>query len=193
MDNNSYSEAFENFIEQIQAEGINKLDGYEEDLLEKVSNEERNIVESIIYKLYIGGDTSVEQFIPQLKNYNGMKMLEENYSLHSIPSKRNADISYILWKETGEDKYIESIIEDYNIENELQRQGILWYLSQMGKNIKMKEFFRETSKKDTYDVNRFMAYYGYLYCDNVINAPDDYSDKEILKKARQFVYGDNRA
>lgn len=189
------SNAFIEFIAQTKSTGYDRIESYNDDLFDLVDDDEINDLEDVIYKLYNFGDIKVEKFLPKLKKYDGIKLLTDELEKNSIPSKRNADVSYILWKYTNDKKYEENLINDFDIENELVRQGILWNILHITVSDEIKEFYVNTVVNDSYDAVRFMAAYGYLYCNGIVENLFNYDDESMNQKVREVVYSvqSNRA
>ena len=104
------SKAYSYFIEQLNAVGTKRMDGYYPKLMEEIYDWERDEIEDIVWKQFCEKeDIDVAAFLPKLKKYQGVEKLKEMLLTSTVPSERSVTLSIILY-EINEDKtYLEII------------------------------------------------------------------------------------
>lgn len=81
------SRAYKYLIEQVDAVGFKKMDGYYPKIMEEIYDWERNEVEDIIWETFHkNNDYDLAMFFPKLKNYNGIEELKNTLEKCRIPS-----------------------------------------------------------------------------------------------------------
>lgn len=114
------SKAYETFISQINASGSGKLEGYNQNLFDEIYDFEIEQVEDLIWStFYSKHDTEILILFPPLKKYDGISALRQIIDNYSVPSQTNILISYLLYQNTEENRYLQlieqNIVEsDYN-------------------------------------------------------------------------------
>ncbi|MBD5533934.1 MAG: hypothetical protein HDQ98_17380 [Lachnospiraceae bacterium] len=104
------SRAYGYLIEQLNASGSEKLDGYYPRIMEEIYEWERDEVEDIIWKVFREGrDGDLAIFLPKLKKYDGIGALKEALAKCRIPSSRSVLYSHVLYDATGDEDYLDLI------------------------------------------------------------------------------------
>ena len=104
------SRAYGYLIEQLNASGSEKLDGYYPRIMEEIYDWERDEVEDIICDAFINKkEIDLAQFMPKLQKYNGIKALKESPYLFQIPSGASVHIGKALYEATNDDNYLDLI------------------------------------------------------------------------------------
>ncbi len=173
----NHSDAYIDFIKQIDATGYQKAQGYDPDLFNKISDSERNEVEQMVVEQFKKGDLDTAMFLPQLKSVNGINLLKEELEKWPPPSIVNAKIANILYKVTNDDVYEELLIENLKITTKAYRSTVVGYLLNCKPSKKLENIFKEIYTTDAGKIARFNAAIGFLYCKGLINTTDlDYDD-----------------
>ena len=109
-----HSQAYTDFKAQPKATGRQRMEGYDPNLFDKITEQERNEVEKDIWNHFMNkNDADLAVLMPALKNYDGIAALKKKLAEFKIPSygsvlhlrssrqlkKKNIWIS--LWKITG--------------------------------------------------------------------------------------------
>ncbi len=104
------SRAYKYLIEQVNATGSKKMDGYYPKIMEEIYDWEWDEVEDIIWNTFHKNkDTDLAMFLLKLKKYDGIKALKEMLAKCNIPSANSLNIAEVLIEYTGDEEYLESI------------------------------------------------------------------------------------
>lgn len=104
------SSAYNCLIQQFNANGPEKMDGYYPRLMEEIYDWEREEVEDIIWDAFNHKkEMGVAQFLPKLKKHDGIKALRESPYLLQIPSEASVEIGKVLYEMTGDEGYLDII------------------------------------------------------------------------------------
>ena len=104
------SKAYKHLIEQINATGSKRFDGYHPRMMEDIFDWERDEVEDLIWKTFHQDkDVELARFPPQLKKYDGIGALKEILAKSIIPSYISVTVSRVLYEYTGDDNYLDII------------------------------------------------------------------------------------
>ena len=104
------SKAYNRLIKQLNASGIARRDGYYPNTMEEIYDWERDEVEDVILDHFNNkNDVDLAIFLPKMKKYDGIKILEESHFLLRIPSEESVEISTVLYAATGNEKYLDII------------------------------------------------------------------------------------
>lgn len=164
-----HSEAYYNFIKQVNAQGYEKAQGYNPDLFSKIYDFERDEVEEILIKLYSKRDWQGLIFMPELKKVDGIAMLKNELPKLPNPSLTRAEFADILLKATG-DKYFEDIlVENLKVTSDTKRNVVLGYLLRYKPSQRLFTTCKDLCEHDSSHLVRFFAAIGLLYCAGIIN------------------------
>ena len=104
------SKEYKRLIDQINAVGAQKADGYSTNLLTDIPESEREEAERQIWEtFYEKEDTDILILFPLLKKYDGINALKEIINNYVIPSEESELISFLLFNSTGDLQYLELI------------------------------------------------------------------------------------
>ena len=104
------SKAYDYLIKQLNANGSEKMDGYYPEVMGEIYDWEREEVEDIIWDAFFNkNEIELAQFFPELKKYDGIKVLKESPYLLQIPSEASVEIAKILYETTGDEGYLDII------------------------------------------------------------------------------------
>lgn len=184
------SKAYKNLIEQINARGSLKLDGYNVKIIEEIYDWEREEVEEVIWKTFHENkDINLAIFLPKLEKYNGVGALKEALGRCTIPSDSSVILSQVLYEHTGDEQYLDVI--KLNIdknENKVSNVAILSYCRPCEKAYNLLVDIYLKSNNETI---RSTAVTGILYNKGMIKAP--FSVQEVMKNVeleRKFIADD---
>ena len=114
------SEAYQNFIEQLNAVGVAKKDGYDPSTIDRVFEWERNEVEDLVWEyLKNRGEDDLCELLPKLRKYEGIKALQERLAQLKVPSYASVEISKVLYDYTREKKYLNIIKSNIDAEQDM--------------------------------------------------------------------------
>lgn len=101
------SKAYENLLNQINATGSYKLDGYSMDILDNIDDNEREEVERIVWDTFFNKkDIDIAVLFPKLKTYDGIQALKNAIDKFSIPSSARMLLSYLIYDSTKDIEYL---------------------------------------------------------------------------------------
>ena len=104
------SKEYKRLIDQINAVGSQKADGYSTNLLTDIPESEREEAEKQIWETYYEKeDTNILVLFPLLKKYDGINALKEIINNYVIPSKESELIAFLLFNSTEDLQYLELI------------------------------------------------------------------------------------
>jgi len=107
-----HSRAYQQFLKEAEAEGREKADGFDKNVLLSLTGEERASASKLLLKLARQGDDTA---IDALEVYDSD---EVRSSLASIltelpcPSRAHSEAAFVLWKITGDPDYEEALLKD---------------------------------------------------------------------------------
>ena len=108
------SEAYTDFKAQLKATGRQRMEGYDPNLFDKITEQERSEVEKDIWNHFMKkNDADLAVLMPALKNYDGIAALKKKLAEFKIPSYGSADIALALFEVTEEEKYLDIIMDNY--------------------------------------------------------------------------------
>lgn len=177
------SRAYNYLIEQINATGSKKLDGYYPNILEEIYEWEREEVENIIWNEFCNNkDTDLSIFLPKLKNYDGIKELEATLQKCEIPSRNSLNIALALWKSNNDEKYLEVFKENINNSKEEQKTQIIAMLVYCDPDERIYDILVPLYINSENSTVRSTALTGILHCKGYIKNPLD--TKEIVQSMK---------
>lgn len=192
------SQAYIAFMKQINAVGREKMDGYNPNTLEKIYDWEREEVEDTIWNNFVNkNDSDLAIFMPKLKKYNGMKALENKSNVFNVPSDASLNVAEVLYIVTGEKKYLELLIENYNKSE--NKTPVVATMMRMAKNSEVYNWLMEIFVNDSDSKNQLCALRGILWRDGFIkniNDMQEFSNKiqflrmfksDIKEKRREIL------
>lgn len=99
-----HSQAYTDFKAQLKATGRQRMEGYDPNLFDKITEQERNEVEKDIWNHFMNkNDADLAVLMPALKNYDGIAALKKKLAEFKIPSYGSADIALALFEATEEE------------------------------------------------------------------------------------------
>lgn len=166
-----HSETYNNFINQVNAHGYQKSQGYDPNLFNKIYDFERDEVEEILIKLYNKRDWRGIEFMPQLKKVDGIAILKNE--LPKLPSQSfvKAEFADILLKATGDSIYEDILYESLKISNGVNRNAVLMRLLKYKPTQRLFTTCKDLCANDSSQTVRFFSAAGLLYCAGIINDP----------------------
>lgn len=167
----SQSQAFNELINQVNAKGIQKMDGYNPNTLDEINDNERDSAEDIIWKAFHDGDSGVAIFLPKLRKYNGIDALQNALHKCNIPSERSIDLARILYDCSKNEKYLDVFIANLKSNDEKHRVTVLTKLMDLNPSDKIFEIFENSCLYDQSKVVRSAGATGLLYCKGYIKNP----------------------
>ena len=177
------SRAYIDFMKQTKAVGREKMEGYNPSTLEKIYDWEREETEDTIWNYFVNkNDSGLAIFMPKLKKYNGMKALEDKSNVFDVPSDASVNVAEVLYIVTGEKKYLDLLIENYNkSENKTPIVARVMYLA---KNNDVYSWLMDIYVNDTDGKNQICALSGILWRDGFIK---NINDMQEFSKKIQFL------
>ena len=177
------SRAYIDFMKQTKAVGREKMEGYTPSTLERIYDWEREEIEDTIWNYFVNkNDSDLAIFMPKLKKYNGMEALEDKLNIFNVPSRANVNVAEALYITTGQKKYLDLLIENYNkSENKTPIVARAMYLA---KNNDVYSWLMDIYVNDTEDKNQICALSGILWWDGFIK---NINDMQEFSKKIQFL------
>lgn len=185
----NHSDAYIDFIKQIDASGYQKAQGYDPNLFNKIDDRERLEVEQIVIEQFKKGDRGTAMFLPELKSIDGIALLKEELEKWKPPSIVNAEIAHILYKATNDNLYENLLIENLKIRTKSYRSTVVGYLLDCKPSKMLENIFKEIYTTDTARIARFNAAVGFLYCKGLINTADIDYDNPVFDLVRDLSNG----
>lgn len=185
------SRAYKYLIEQVDATGSRKMDGYYPKIMEEIYDWERNEVEDIIWETFHkNNDYDLAMFFPKLKNYNGIEELKNTLEKCRIPSENSVNIAKVLYENTYDNFYIEIIKK--NIEKAPNNGTFVAMISYAKPSEELYNLLVEIYINCNDKIIRGSATRGILYNKGFINNPYDF--KEIIQKTslRKMFFKDTQ-
>lgn len=107
MDN---TKAYKSLVEQINATGSKKMDGYNPKIMEEIYEEEREDAENLIWNAFHKNkDMELAQFMPELQLHDGIKALKEALKESKIPSGNSVNIACVLYENLKNERFLDTI------------------------------------------------------------------------------------
>ena len=127
-------------------------------------------------------------FLPQLKYYDGNKLLIKKLYKSNIPSKESFIFAFTLYKATEKKEFLDIIMENYNkLPQDIYdkpyyylRREIVVQLHFIGKDELVYPLLKDIYINDKDETNRNQAVFGILFHDGLID--NLYNINEINKK-----------
>lgn len=161
------SKAYNRLIKQLNASGIARRDGYYPNTMEEIYDWERDEVEDVILDHFNNkNDVDLAIFLPKMKKYDGIKILEESPFLLRIPSEESVEISTVLYAATGNEKYLDIIKKNIDASpNNIWYVAMLSYCKPCEKLYKM---FKDIYINNKNKINRNSAVMGMLHYKGIV-------------------------
>lgn len=176
------SQAYIEFIKQINAVGREKMDGYDSQTLENIYDWERELAEDIIWNKFVEGkDSDLAIFMPKLTRYDGIGALKSILDKFIVPSGASFNISETLYIVTNEKEYLRLLIKNYKETGDKATR--IEYVSRLSRLAKKQEVYNELIEiyiDDSERVNQSSAIKGILWADGYLKNVDDMD--EIIRK-----------
>jgi hypothetical protein len=180
-----HSEAYTDFKAQLKAVGRQRMEGYDPDLFDRITEQERSEVEKDVWIHFMNkNDADLAVLMPLLKNYDGIAALKKKLAEFKIPSYGSADIAFALFEATGEAKYLDIIMDNYR--GLAVNTPIAAGLARLAKRPGVYALLVDIYQHDKDEANRGQAIVGLLWRDgklNSVNDPMELFDKIDLIKA----------
>lgn len=176
----SQSQAYNDLINQVNATGMQKMDGYNPDILDEIYDNERDSAEDIIWKAFQDGDSGVSIFLPKLRKYNGIDELENSLLKCVIPSGRSIELARALYTYSKDEKYLDIFVANLQSNDESHRVTVLTKLMEFSPSDKIFEIFENSCLNDLSKIARSTAATGLLYCKGHIKNP--FNIMEVMQK-----------
>jgi len=174
-----HSEAYTDFKAQLKAVGRQRMEGYDPNLFDKITEQERSEVEKDIWNHFMKkNDADLAVLMPALKNYDGIAALKKKMAEFKIPSYGSADIAFVLFEATGEEKYLETIMENYR--GLAVNTPIAAGLARLAKKPGVYDLLIDIYLHDKDEANRGQAIVGILWRDGKLNSVND--PMELVEK-----------
>lgn len=175
------SQAYMDLIEQLNAVGSKKKDGYYPKLMEEIHDWERDQVEDIVWgKFTYENEADLAMFMPKLTKYDGIVALKTKMGEFVVPSEGNYNIAEVLYLITNEDAYLKLMFDNYNAtKNEVTKNGFVSRLSRLANIQMVYDKLIDIYINDEDDVNQSTAIDGILFADGYLKSVDDLD--EIMK------------
>ena len=108
------SRAYKYLIEGVNATGWDKKDGYYPLIMEEIYDWERDEVEKIIWETFHKNeDTELAQFLPKLRNYNGIGALKR-----MLRKTGSLDVADALYRATKDTRYLKVFKSRYKADKD---------------------------------------------------------------------------
>ncbi len=148
------SEAYTDFKAQLKAVGRQRMEGYDPNLFDKITEQENLAV-----------------LMPALKNYDGIAALKKKLAEFKIPSYGSADIALALFEVTEEEKYLDIIMDNYRglAVNTPIAAGLAGFAKKPGVYNLLVDIYLH----DKDEANRVQAVVGMLWRDGKLNNVKD--------------------
>ena len=167
-----HSEAYTDFKAQLKAVGRQRMEGYDPNLLDKITEQERSEVEKDIWNHFMNkNDADLAVLMPALKNYDGIAALKKKLAEFTIPSHGSADIAFALFEATEEEKYLNTIMDNYR--GLSVNTSIAARLAGLAKRPGVYELLVDIYLHDQDEVNRVQAIQGIMWRDGKLDSIDD--------------------
>jgi len=184
------SKGYKELIQQMNANGSKKMDGYYPRLMEEIYEWEREEVEDIIWETFVNqNDSDLAIFLPKLKKYKGIDALKSKLDTYDIPSGGSVKISQVLYEATKDNKYLDTIKQNIDLEpNKISNVAILSYCKPCKKTYELLVDIYINSENE---VVRSTAVTGILYNREIIKNPLDLQEMMMnLELERKFDLDD---
>jgi hypothetical protein len=181
-----HSWAYKMLIEQVNATGYERKDGYYRNTMEKIYDWERDEVEEIIWETFHKNmDTELAIFLPKLKNYDGIDALKKMFDKCNTLGYRDLNIAGVLYKETKDVKYLNVFREI--IEADEENFPIVAKLLYLLPDEEVYKLLKEIYINSNNDIARGIAVNGILHSKGIIKNIYDLKEKqEKIEIKRRF-------
>ena len=167
-----HSESYTNFKAQLKAVGRQRMEGYDPDLFDRITEQERSEVEKDIWDHFMKkNDADLAVLMPALKNYDGIAALKKKLAEFMIPSYGSADIALALFESTEEEKYLDIIMDNYR--GLAVNTPIAAGLAGLAKKPGVYDLLVDIYLHDKDEANRGQAVVGMLWRDGKLNSVND--------------------
>ena len=167
-----HSEAYTDFKAQLKAVGRQRMEGYDPNLFDKITEQERSEVEKDIWNHFMNkNDADLAVLMPVLKNYDGIAALKKKLAEFKIPSYGSADIAFALFEATEDEKYLDIIMDNYR--GLSVNTSIAARLAGLAKKPGVYDLLVDIYLHDKDEINRTQAILGILWRDGKLNSVDD--------------------
>jgi hypothetical protein len=184
------SNAYRYLLEQINAIGTKKLDGYYPHIMEEIYEWERDDVENIIWNTFNNNkDLELAEFLPKLKNYDGIGLLKKTLAQCKIPSDNSVVIAKVLYECTSDKKYLEVI--KLNIEKDSSKISNVAILSYCKPSEEIYDILVDIYINSDNTIIRSTATIGILYNKGFISNPHNLQEiMDNIDLRKKFIKSD---
>ena len=180
-----HSRAYKYLIEGVNATGYERKDGYYPLIMEQIYDWERDEAEKIIWETFHKNkDTQLAQFLPKLRNYDGIGALKR-----MLRKTGSLDVADALYRATKDARYIKFIISTHKDGKHNSRAVSI--LSRMPPDKNVLDFLKEVYINSENPVNRSTAITGILHNTGYIRDPRSISElTSTVSLARKLMSDD---
>lgn len=183
------SNAYKYLLQQVNAVGYERKDGYYPKIMEELYDWERDEAEDIIWRTFNEKkDVDLSDFMPKLKKYDGILALKKMFEKSG---EKNIQIAKALYEYTGEIKYLEFIRDIIKNSKGLTKLSAVVTVSQLPPNNNLYSLLKEIYIYDDDSTIRGEAADGLLYNKGYIKNPLDMKEFTVnLNLSRKFMLDD---
>ena len=183
------SKAYKYLIQQVNAVGYERKDGYYPKIMEELYDWERDEAEDIIWRTFNEKkDIDLSDFMPKLKNYDGISALKKMFEKGNNSS---IDMAKALYESTGEYKYLDAIRENVKNVKSFTKLSAVATVSRLKPNEDVYNLLKEIYINDDDKTIRGTAVDGLLYNKGYIKDPLDMKEfMATLNISRLFMLDD---
>lgn len=163
------SEYFEAFMQQRQATGYQKAQGYDPNVLQKLSDDEVVKATQLLIGDLNNGDLSASRALAIIGGKEAVIALISSIQKYKSPSFQHAEISNALWIITKRQEYQDNLIEDLAITNDIDRSIVVGWLCKTSKSENLISVFWKLIENDRYGIVRSIATEGLLHWNKLID------------------------
>lgn len=179
------SPAFQYLVSQINASGSQKQQGYRPNILNKISDWERDDAEKLIWEGFlVKQDVDLAVYLPELKNYDGIVTLKSKLKDCNIPSDKSVIIAEVLYKELKDKKYLEVLKQNYYLSRD--KTAITSRLISLAENDEIKTFLEQIYLTNEESKIRDIAIEGILwkagYISKIHDVMEFFNKRELFQK-----------
>ena len=180
-----HSRAYKYLIEGVNATGYKRKDGYYPLIMEQIYDWERDEVEKIIWETFHKNkDTQLAQFLPKLRNYDGIGALKR-----MLRKTGSLDVADALYRATKDARYLKVFKSRYKADkDDIETVAMI---SDLPPDEDVLGFLKEIYINSENSVNRSTAVRGILYHKGYMGNPQEISQATAqLPLRRKFISDD---
>lgn len=121
------SQAYQSLVDQMNATGRMRAEGYDERLWDGLYDWEIEEAEQLVWNQFVNkNDAEIAVLLPKLKKFDGISALKNRLKKCNLPSDESISIAQILYEHTKEGSYL-----DLMMENIMKSQYKLSYVARL--------------------------------------------------------------